>query len=329
MSTVSECGIVNTFTLLSIISTVFSVILLIFTIPLNILLIYVTIKTRNGKSKGFFFKLLLNIAFADLMTGLIVDPTSMNYLIKEALQQHISLGEVYLLHLSLFITDAIALITMTLLSFDRIIALVYPLKYHRGMKNWKENMLVVLIYPLSILLVLPYIKIKFIGQLAVFTGTNVGVAIMSLAITTAVFKMNSKKENLKKNTSNVVASTNVENSTKKLSEIPPEKLINNSTSRINMQNKVTKAFFIMICLFIAMYLPMCVTMLYMNTCGENCNCYAVHIMRDFSYTSILASSLFRPLNFLLTLGQLRRYTAHILSKRDTSSSSQNFASTQS
>ena len=259
----------------------------------------------------------MNIAFADLLTGLIADPTSVNFHIKEALQAHIPVGEIYLLHVSLFIADAIALITMTLLSFDRIIALVYPMKYHIGIEKWKENVVVVLIYPISILLVVPYFRVGFIRQLAVFTAINVSVAIISLVTTVAVYRNNSKKKIFRGNT---FKDRDDSQTNQKTSEPESKKDLEdsiNSASLIRMQNKVTRTFFIMVCLFIAMYLPACVTMLYMNTCGESCNCKAVHIMRDISYVIILASSAFRPLNFLLTLGQLRRYTVNFLLRKNT------------
>ena len=327
-----ECDTTNNITSLSNFSAIFSGALMLPTIPLNLVLIYVIVKHQNSKSRGFFYKVLLNIAFADLLTGIIADPSSVNFHIKETLRETITLGDTYLKHLSLFITDAIALITMTLLSFDRIVALIYPIKYHNGMKKWKENMLVGMIYPTAILLAVPYFKINFIRQLAVFTTINISVAIISLIVTAVIFKRYNKERKYVQNTVSTIPmntnynETSVTRSTSTVAIKPNncKQSVNApkvSTSLAKVQNKVTKTFLIMVCLFIAMYLPTCVTMLYMNTCGESCDCKVVHVMRDISVLSILSSSVFRPLNFLLTIKQLRRSVVGICLRKLTEKSS--------
>ena len=74
------------------------------------------------------------------------------------------------------------------------------------------------------------------------------------------------------------------------------------SKQVRIQKKTTRTFLIMLCVFVATYLP--TAMIFMNVC-TTCNCMAVHIMRDVSSISILSSSVFRPLNFILTLSHLR------------------------
>ena len=86
-----------------------------------------------------------------------------------------------------------------------------------------------------------------------------------------------------------------------------------STKQAHIQQKATRTFLIMLCVFVATYLPTAVTMIFMNIC-TTCNCLAVHIMRDVSIISILSSSVFRPLNFILTLKHLRETILQIFKK---------------
>jgi len=161
---------------------------MLFTIPLNTVIIYSLIKERKKKYKSLFYKLLLNIALADLLTGLISDPSAVSFHTKEALRLKLSLLEIYVMHISVFFTDAVALLTLSVLSIDRIIALVFPIKYYKGMKKRTENILVFMVWPIALLLVLPYFKLKFIRQLLVFSSINITVTILSLIVTTITYR---------------------------------------------------------------------------------------------------------------------------------------------
>ena len=77
-----------------------------------------------------------------------------------------------------------------------------------------------------------------------------------------------------------------------------------SDKQARSQKKATRTFILMLLVFVLTYLPTAVTMVYMNACTE-CNCVVVHVMRNVSILSILSSSIFRPLNFILTLKHLR------------------------
>lgn len=114
MSPGKKCGAKNTHTPLSVGTAVTSGTIMILTIIFNSIFIYAITKVRKGKL-SFFYKLLLNIAFADLMTGLIVDPIAINFLTKEALKIPFSMAEIYADHLAIFFTDAVALIIMVVI----------------------------------------------------------------------------------------------------------------------------------------------------------------------------------------------------------------------
>ena len=319
-----RCGTTHNYTALSIFSSSSSGVMMLFTIPLNAVIIYSLIKERKKKYKSLFYKLLLNIAIADLLTGLIADPTAVNALTKEAMREKLTKFEVYIIHLSLFFTDAVALLTLSILSVDRIIAIMFPIKHHKGIKKSNKILLVLSAWIFGIALVLPYFKVNFIRQLLIFSTVNIVVTILSLIVTTLTYRhklrpkqhgrvTTTKKQGNPIPLRSVKRDSNEEPSSEGLEVATPNPVLamtikkenNNNNNKFidkqtRSQQKATRTFILMLCVFIGTYFPTAATMLYMNICTE-CNCLAVHVMRDISILSILSSSVFRPLNFILTL----------------------------
>eukprot|EP00111_Clytia_hemisphaerica_P012762 TCONS_00037546-protein len=113
---------------------------------------------------------------------------AVNTFAKEAIKKQLSLAEVYLIHLSLFITDAVALLTLSILSVERIVAITLPVKHYKGVKKSTEKGLLISTWVLGLALVSPYFKLGFIRQLFVFSTVNVVVTVLSLAVTVLVYR---------------------------------------------------------------------------------------------------------------------------------------------
>ena len=410
-----RCGTINNNTALTIFSSSSTALLTVFTIPLNFLLVFVLIKERHQKRyQSLWYKLLLNIAISDLLTGLVADPNAFNVLLKEALRAPVSTAEVYVMHLSLFLTDAVALCTLTVLSLDRVVAILYPVKHYKGVGAIYSRLLVVSTWVLGVCLVLPYFKLKFIRQLFIFSIINISATVFSLIVTTVTYRHKLKPQNSKnddrkisttswkissnsrkistnstsKNTDGMTSSTSTEmryasesssinerqmrdkgerkarfteteiktdrtragvtqssssynvtpaspktvrisdkpmvfsnNSTAKSPKTGRKisRISNNNTSFISRQQsraqrRATRTLLIMLVVFMATYLPTAITMILMNVC-DTCDCLLIHVMRDLSIISILSSSLFRPLNFMLTLKHLQVSVQRLLGLR--------------
>ena len=286
-SIADHCGTLTNMTALSIFSASTTGILMLVTIPLNSFIIYLLTKEYKKKYNSLFYKLLLNIAIADLLTGLISDPASMSFYIKEALSLKPESFEAYIHHVSLFFTDSVALLTLTILSIERNIALALPIKHRGGIKKRMETILLFSVWPLGILSVLPYFYVGFIRQLLIFSSINISITIISLVFTTLTYRNKLAK---KRTALLIQRSTTID--------------LEENIQKSKVQHKATWTFIVLICVFVITYLPTTVTMLYMNFCTE-CNCIVVHVMRDISILFILSSSVFLPLNFLLTLRHLR------------------------
>ena len=244
---------------------------------------------------------------ADLMTGLVPDPFLVNSVTKEALKIKLSLFEIYGIHLSLLYTDAVALLTLAVLSIERFIALVFPVVHAGGVRKRNEIILVVSVWLLAVLIVLPYLKIQFIRQLLIFSSVNIVFAVVSLIITTVTYKYKLRPAitNMRRINSKIFFRKNAS-----VNVIEPNRHLRN-------KQKVTRTFILMLVVFLFTYLPAVITIMYMNFCGKECNCIAVHVMRDISTLFILSSSVVRPLNFILTLKHLRISVTRFFKKNNT------------
>ena len=282
-----KCGARNNITALSSFSTGMSALTMLLAVPVN-LFVMISLYREHKKKKLTFLKLVLNLAAADFITGLIVCPSSVVVHLKEALMLPFSNEELFLLHFSLFFADGVALIALTTLSLDRLICMIYPIRYFKGVSKKYQYLFLVLPWPLGALFVLPYFKLLFIRQLAFYTGVNIVVAIISLFVTMIgtryVLNSQSKKHHNWRHQSN----------DKNMGTNEQE------TSQHRNQAKITRAFQRLIVVFIIAYLPTAITMIYMNVC-QKCDCVIVHVMRDLSMVSLLSSSVLRPIIFIRSL----------------------------
>ena len=391
-----KCGQIHNNTTLSVSSIAVAVTLMILTIPSNAVLIFVLAKERKKKYKTLFYKLLLNIAFADLLTGVVAEPSAVSMLTKEALRRRIHKYEVIIFHVSMFYTDAVALLTLTLLSIDRIVAILCPIKHFKGVTKNTENVLVSSAWTGALILVLPYFKLNFIRQSLIFSTVNVAVAVLSLSITLVTYvrklrpphavayrkkpsggggrvitnkqacstrcrgaddkngvtvggvgvtqksiqegpldnqtpnangikRLSQRLYHQQRITARTTVIGDAETSQQPATQmgsaiigITAAAAANRATRNTNVLNKrrshlrqlhnqhrATRTFIAMICVFLATYLPTVASMVYMNVC-TSCDCSVIHILRDVSSLCVLSSSMFRPLNFILTLRHVRK-----------------------
>ena len=167
----------------------------------------------------------------------------------------------------------------------------------------RRNLLILLTWVCSCLLCTPYLFIGYIRYLTIFSGGTVTIAFVSLMVTALVYRHRLKpKKPLSQTALNqqetiYVAGDGIHKARMSIDH--------ESLSRLNSsEERVTQSFVIMLIVFLITYLPATVMTLYMNLC-KNCNCIAIHILRDLTYLSILSSALWRPLNFILRLKTVR------------------------
>ncbi|XP_066931455.1 uncharacterized protein [Clytia hemisphaerica] len=83
-----------------------------------------------------------------------------------------------------------------------------------------------------------------------------------------------------------------------------EKSTSKSSSK-RSERRIHKCFLKMALVFLVTYLPAVLMTIYMNLCLD-CDCILIHVLRDLTTISLLASAALRPINFMLTLKTLRK-----------------------
>jgi len=238
-----QCGTTHNMTALSAFTCTTASVLMLLTIPLNSVIIYSLIKERKKKYKTLFYKLLFNIAMADLLTGLIADSALFSSIFKEALLIEVSVVDIYISHLSLFFTDAVALLTLTLLSIERFLALVSPIGHYGDIKKRTENLLMLSAWLFAMFLVLPYFQLKFIRQLLIFSSINIAITVVALIVTTVTYKQKlSRPIRIKQRCTNP---NNVDPVSSINEDAPPE-TVRKPNRLLSNTRKVTRTFIIML-----------------------------------------------------------------------------------
>ena len=300
------------------------------------------VRRREKKFQHFFYKLLICISLSDLLKGLLAAPATVSFCIRELQNDHSNQDlDGLILHLMLLIPDAAALVTMTYLSFDRILPLYFPNKYVFGLRKKEKKGVLLCIWPIAIIITIPYFFINYIKELLIYGGIAITVALTSLVLLTISFH--------RKSVQNIGAENGIKTDKSRRSEyIETENHLNCSKSSIkdasftklrsltmvedpsvhegfqkgerstssttmfstvnqtrdesSIEKRITNTFMKMLLVFLATYLPIVFFILYMNISSvSNINCVVRHVMRDLTVVFILASSFFRGLNFLLTL----------------------------
>lgn len=325
MANADSCGGINTEPGISFFTVAVSLILAIGTTILHVIILRSIIKIRKGKLQIFFYKCLLNISIADLLSGVLTDPYSVIFHIQEGLLQKPI--EIKVIHVMLYLFGSVPLQTMVLLCIDRVFALLRPLTYRKGPQGRRAWVLIIFTWVISALLISAYFKIDFISYLIIFASVNISGAIISMVVTSYIYHKKLGKRAINKGPGksnkpstdacstpsqspdnctttahvNVVCREENKSIKRKNDGGATERQREKSTKR---ERNATKTFLIMTCVVVMSYLPTCFATAYMNAC-TNCNCKIVHSMRDIAITSILAGPFFRAINFLLCLKPLR------------------------
>ena len=296
MAQSAACGGTHKWALLSYFSSTFSIIACLFTVPLNIAVILSIIKSGNYTKT--FYIVILNIAVSDLLIGLVTEPLGAIFLIREALQMGPTPTQLNVFLASLFLLGTSSVLSMAFLNFDRYISIQFPTFYER-IKTWHTASIISFIWILSFLSGYLPIAIGFSTYLLIFSLCTVLFTVTVMCITMRTFWRKL-----------VTVSAAEDN---KLSIDPSNQNSRAATTKVfsigrfratSNDRRIIRTLFFMLAIFIVSYFPIFLACLYLNVCTE-CDCLAVHILRDVVIQAILASSAARPINFLHRLTNLR------------------------
>jgi len=275
-----------------------SAILIVFTVPANAAIIISIIRHGRLLHRNFYF-IIANIAIADLICGLLTSPISVNHHLKEVHKNYtLPQGEVRLLHLSFFITNAVSVLSMTALSVDRLGVLLYPFVYYEKVTRLRIIFILVCTWFLSIGMAVSYIWIGYIRYLTIFAVMTVMLTMLVMIATMVLFKyrlIQSRRDE---------AATIPSTSDTRTKETKRRHRCRSLHHFTQVDQKITKTFLWMLLLFLVNYSPAVIVATFINIC-TNCRCHIVHVMRDIVFLPILTSGLWRAILFIMKLKVLR------------------------
>ena len=249
-----------------------SIILMIINIPGNLLVILAVALDPNKNLRNSFNFLVMNLAVADLVVGLVTDPLSIHIHFKEGRNQAFADGEIQAIHMSYFISCTASVLSIILLAIDRYIALVHPTRHRLIVSRPTLLVSIVLIWIISIGLPCIYFEVGYIRYAFIFANTAVVIAIIITVFTYTRLIMKFHKAGR--------PSTNSTESSSPTALTPPP---------FNDQKRITEMFLLILIAVLCCYVPSTILIYAMNFC-ESCTCDEIHTFRDLQFVFVIANS---------------------------------------
>ena len=300
-----QCGNLSNVPILSYVNSAVSIILFLSTVTINLLIVLALHTDRQLLSRNYYF-IIYNIALADALMGLICEPLSVYFHFKEAIHTHMPIVQ-KIMHFAFFVTNTVAVLSMTVLAVDRFCVAMFPFYYYS--KYTKSKMITTLLatWMISVSVSISYFFIGYIRFLVVFASSSVIITLIFMVVTMYILR-----KQLEKTRNDEMERQNMSRS-RNSSVI---KIRWNSDGEIEftqVDKKVTKTFLYMLSFYLLTYLPSLCLIIYLNVC-EQCNCSFIHIFRDVVFLSILSSGLFRGMNFILCLETIQKAIKMLITK---------------
>lgn len=294
------CSNISAPTALSITSATLCSILTLTAVTGNVLVLLAVIIDPNRNLRSPFNFLVANLAAADLIVGCIALPMSVEFYVREARSERLTLlPRDDARRVGYFISCTASLLSVAALTIDRFIAISYPLKYRAKLNSRRTTAISIVLWIMSIGFPFLYFKVGYLKYQFFFANTAVVSTFAVLCLTyVKVFK--AFKSQVKHWDS--------------LHTDHPDQHNRVKMRTIKWEKKVTKTFLVMLALFIACFLPSLLLIYIISFCGS-CNCLFIHCARDFNYILIMANSSMNPFVFAWRLKPYRKAFSKILSCR--------------
>ena len=269
---------------LSFITSAVSSLLMLITVPGNLLICVAVVKDPFKTLRSPFNLFLLNISAADLVVGLAVLPLSITYHSLEGIgMKYDVLTKAF--HLSFFISCTASVLGIAALSIDRYVCITSPMKYRLKLKSSQVKRVSLIIWLISVICPFTYLYVDFIIYTFVFANGTLLFTLLVLAFVN--HKIYRSLQTQRKQLQTLVHGENLR------------------TSLSQRDARVTKTFMFFLGFFLVLSLPPLSFSYILNFCSS-CNCRTIHIIRDLQFVSILFPSSVNPFIYALRLPNFRR-----------------------
>ena len=263
------------------------------TITGNVLVVLAILLDPNNNLRSPFNYFVVNLAVADLIVGIVVEPLSLVYLYSEGISgaYPASLDYVFVPY---FVSSTASVLSLAALTFDRYIAITSPLKYRLKLSSKRAAFVAAGIWAFSLTFPLIYFKTGYLTYAFVFAHTAIVFTFAVMIYTHAkIFRVFRNQVQQWDNPS----------------EAGETNFARRQAAR--WEQKVTKTFVILLAFFLACYLPSCVCIYITNLCST-CSCVSVHWARDIHFVLVMANSSVNPFVYAWRFENFRRACVKIL-----------------
>ena len=291
-----DCSDVSPPMSLSFFTTIISIVLIFLTVPTNFLICLAVFKERKILLRNAFNCLVVNLAFADLVVGVVVLTISTYVHILEAISNHPHLPVHSVLHISYLICCNASTLSLTAMAAERYIAVVHPVIYRNRVKQRHAFASSVVIWSVSIALPLAlYFQVGSIKYAFIFANTAIVATLVIFFFTYisiyrklhAQFKMSSQ----------------IQSESAQMRALEHEK-------------RIVKTFVLILTAYLICYAPSCVIIYILNFC-RSCSCITIHWLRDLQFVLILINSSLNPFLYAWQIPSFRNaLLAHLPCKRE-------------
>ena len=287
----------------SIVSTMFCVIITLG----NLMVIIVVVKDPLTKLRSLFNYFVVNLAFADLIVGIMSMPIGIYAHVLEYMKEQPPVLRIAFT-MSLFVSLTASILCLIALSIDRYVAITYPMKYRANLSKRKCVTGSLVIWVVSFSLAVVYLEVGYIDYLMIYVNTS--VAIAGIVLVATYIRINRFLSNQSKK---------LKRSSKKFTK--PE--ISNSAQKKTQQlNRVTGVFLWILFLFLVCFVPATIVVYILQFC-VTCSCRVIHIMRDTSFYLITVNSCINPFVCILKNKNYKRALSFLCHRKRRRSSSEN------
>lgn len=263
------------------------------TIPGNLLVCLAVLKTTNRNIRNPFNYFVLSLAIADLVVGCVTEPMSVYVHVKEAVGRPVNITELKSLHLSYFISCTTSVLSISLLAFERYMAILSPMKFRLLFSVRRFLALATVVWLLSISFSSIYLFTTYEIYAFVFINSAVGWTL-GVSIFTYVKILGKLRQR-----------------TKEISLSPRQHAPINSFPPNHWNVQLTKTYMIIISIFLACYIPACVVIYFTSWC-ETCSCRIILYLEDFQFIIVTINSALNPFVYAFRFERFRQAVREIL-----------------
>ena len=289
--------------------------LILINVPGNILIILALVFDPYKNLRTPFNWLVVNLATADLIVGIIAQPITVSSLIKEGLRKHGIPGEWVTSHMSYFISCTASILSLISLAVERYLAVRKPNTYRTKVTNKRIVLTILTIWLISLSLPCIYFFVGFTTYAFMFANTSIIFAVLIILLTYALMRRQLNKIACRNDrnfnassiptTATVIGNRHSINVTSQTAQSTPAELSNMKrfsnmstyaipsnavlTRRQLLEAKVTEMFMIVLVALLCCYGPSTIMMYLVNFC-EGCSCRTLHWFRDIHFLFIYINS---------------------------------------